>query len=81
VYKAQHNETVYAVKVLTGMEDLVSAAAALSLVDPLLHKFEQVRSCGGVLWCTVCTCLPSNRIGGWELHGQLATKHLMLSLP
>ena len=42
VYRAQHNETVYAVKVLTGIDDLVMAAAALSLSDPLLHKFEQV---------------------------------------
>ena len=53
VYRAQHNETVYAVKVLTGMDGLVTAAAALSLSDPLLHKFEQVGAeCSGVQGCS-----------------------------
>ena len=52
VYRAQHNETVYAVKVLTGMDDLATAAAALSLSDSLLHKFEQVcEQAAGQLAC------------------------------
>jgi hypothetical protein len=60
VYRAQHNETLYAVKVLTGMDELVTPAAALSLSDPLLHKFEQVRK------AAVAGCGCSR--GGWRSH-------------
>lgn len=42
VFAASHNGTTYAVKVLTGLDNLAAKLAAMSLDNQLLHRFEQV---------------------------------------